>query len=749
MLRYAVLLPCALTLFSISADAVLGQSAAKDLYGDPLPPGALARLGTVRFRHDNPIVFAAFLPGGKSVLSVGTDGAVRAWEFPSGTEIGRFDALTAPAPRVTSATLSPDGKHLTAFCSDGYMRIWDWANAKELGKVATAGGNTNGPIYYDLYDDDYYYGGTGGRVYSPDGKTLMLTWQRLLQFVDLPNGKEIGPAQGITDPVGSILFTPNGERILTTGSTGYRYSPFGGRTREIKVTHTWEAATGKTLESAVVKMPATPGSPTVISPDGRIGVTVALFTSPAKAQAAKDREAIFFDTATGKKLGEITLAVEMSRVHSRPLLFAPNSKILAVNVYDANDKEPREKIALYEVPSGKLLRTLDAGPAAAVPKLGKGGKGGGGFGGGFPGGPGGFGFAGDGLQKLLFSSDGKALAFQNGQAGAIVVLDTTTGNQIATVVPAEGSLPLQGPFSPDGRCLAIPIMDGTVMLYELATGRPRQTYGAKWPQRPVKDDPFGPFGGGFDPGYSQQSRVIAAIAPDGKSLALSGPTGTVHVWDVLTAKELITFKGHTLTINALAFAPNGKTLASASDDTTALVWDMTKVARPAPAGRAVARAEIESWWKALADDDAGKAFTAMGELAAAPKEAVAWIKDNLPPAAPLDPKQVQALMRQLDDDQYKVRQKATVDLLKLGELLVPTIDATLATNPPPEMKKRLEELRDKLAGAVLQGERLRGYRAVEVLEMIGTSEARQLLRTLADGDPGAVLTKCARAALER
>src|SRR5262249_22661974 len=160
-----------------------------------------------------------------------------------------------------------------------------------------------------------------------------------------------------------------------------------------------------------VKLPATQGSPTLISPDGRFGVTVALLTSPVKVQAAKEREAIFFETATGKKLGEFMLPAESLRVHTRPLLFAPDSKILAVNVVDASQKEPREQIALDEVPSGKLIRTLDAGVAAVLAKgvKGGGGKGGGGggFGGGGFGGPG-FAFPGDYNQKLLFSPDGKA-----------------------------------------------------------------------------------------------------------------------------------------------------------------------------------------------------------------------------------------------------------------------------------------------------------------------------------------------------
>jgi hypothetical protein len=251
----------------------------------------------------------------------------------------------------------------------------------------------------------------------------------------------------------------------------------------------------------------------------------------------------------------------------------------------------------------------------------------------------------------------------------------------------------------------------------------------------------------FDPVAAPSANV--AFSPRGDLLVYGAPAGGIHVWRVQTGQELAAFRGHTGVINALAFSPDGKTLASASADTTVLTWDLgAALSRPLPP-RGFTDAELKTRWEALASADAQQAFAAMCDLAGAPMQAVALLNQHLQPAAALDQERVNQLLADLGAPAFKVREKATAALLQLDGRVVPLLDRALAAKPALEVKKRLDRIRDALTSFVLAEEQLRLYRAIEVLEHLGTPPARQLLQRLADGAPGALATTAARKALQR
>jgi hypothetical protein len=101
----------------------------------------------------------------------------------------------------------------------------------------------------------------------------------------------------------------------------------------------------------------------------------------------------------------------------------------------------------------------------------------------------------------------------------------------------------------------------------------------------------------------------------------------------------------------------------------------------------------------------------------------------------------------LDDNRFEVRERAAGELEKAGASAVGALRKALENRPTLEVRQRATQIVAKQSQ--LSPERLRQLRAVEVLEHIGTLEARQILKTLAAGAPKARLTQEAEASLDR
>src|SRR5438552_5394856 len=108
--------------------------------------------------------------------------------------------------------------------------------------------------------------------------------------------------------------------------------------------------------------------------------------------------------------------------------------------------------------------------------------------------------------------------------------------------------------------------------------------------------------------------------------------------------------------------------------------------------------------------------------------------------------QMERWAKQLDSDRFAVRQEAARELEKAGPAAKPFLERVLRGKTSPEADQRLRQIVAILEQAP---EHVRALRAVEVLEHIGTPEARQLLERLAHGQPHVALTEEARAALQR
>jgi hypothetical protein len=344
--------------------------------------------------------------------------------------------------------------------------------------------------------------------------------------------------------------------------------------------------------------------------------------------------------------------------------------------------------------------------------------------------------AGDWL-NVAYSPDGRRLATAGGAArgnrpGEVTVWEADGGREVVTLRGHTDNV-YGVSFSPDGRRVASASgrrgrpRPGEVKLWEVLTG-----------QEALRLD------GHTGPVFA------VAFSPGGHLLATASGDRTVRLWEATTGREVLCLPGHTGIVYSVAFSPDGKRLASAGQDRAVKVWKVPALDRAAR--KPLGEEQAQACWEALRGDDARKAYRAVVRLAAAPKEAVPFLRARVRPAAPL-PREGQQLLdrwlRDLDDDRFEVRERASAALVRLGEAALPAARKTLAESPSAEVRRRLQDVVERLARLALSPQGRAALRGVEALEYAGTAEARGLLKELAAGLPETRLTREAEAALAR
>jgi hypothetical protein len=259
------------------------------------------------------------------------------------------------------------------------------------------------------------------------------------------------------------------------------------------------------------------------------------------------------------------------------------------------------------------------------------------------------------VHKVAVSPDGQHVACATGYEpgvtgfnkvpkihGTIKLLEAVDGGKVKDLTGQ--SLPILGmAFSLDSKYLATASLDQTVTVWDMETGREYRSF--NW------GIAVGQISIGISVLLNHAQPTCVAFSPDGKRLACGGGTisqpksGVVKLFDADKGWER-NLGGHTDMVVHVAFSPDGKTLASASTDSTALIWDVTKIQPPAPPAIKLQPGDLEARWKILAETDAVKAFTAIGDLTAAPTDTVPFLKQRLKPATALDEKD--KLVRQRD-----------------------------------------------------------------------------------------------------
>jgi hypothetical protein len=196
----------------------------------------------------------------------------------------------------------------------------------------------------------------------------------------------------------------------------------------------------------------------------------------------------------------------------------------------------------------------------------------------------------------------------------------------------------------------------------------------------------------------------------------------------------------------MVFSRDGSRLAGV-DNATALIWDVGDVVgRPRGKSAKAGAKDLEAWSRSLSSTDARAGYRAVWKLVAAGDDAVAALKGQLRPAR-TDARQIAQWVADLDADDFATREKASLELTRLGEAARGQLEAALKSPRSPEQRRRLTSIYAGLNS--VPPARLLQVRSLMVLKQVGSPSAREVLAGLAKGDADAFLTQQAQLALRR
>ena len=375
-------------------------------------------------------------------------------------------------------------------------------------------------------------------AFSPDGRYIVSgSFDKTVRLWNASTGREIRTFTGHTNDVSSVVFSPDG-RYIASGSWG--------ETVNVKL---WEVSTGREIRTLAGHTGWV--CSVAFSPDGRYiasgsrdktvrlwevstgrgirtltghtnGVESVAFSPDGRyiASGSNDKTVRLWEVSTGREIR--TLAGHTGPVGS--VAFSPDGRYIASG---SNDKT----VKLWNVSTGRTLRTLT--------------------------GPKGMG----GIESVAFSRDGKYVlsTIWGGtvEGGNLKVWEVRTGKELKTFKNVFLDLSAMD-ISPDGKTVITGAYDSdafSLRLWDLSTGRELRK-----------------MGGDVDVGGNS-----VAFSPDGRYLFAEAPYGTLRLFDIWDAKEVMTYeKKDGGSVTALTFSPDGRYfLAARGWDKIIEVWEVS------------------------------------------------------------------------------------------------------------------------------------------------------------------------------
>jgi WD40 repeat protein len=774
-----------------------------DLVGDPLPRGAIARLGSIRLRHAGPVDAAVFSPDGRWLASHAQwESFIAVWETASGKLRCR---VPMPVAAVAKMAFAADGNSLAvvvqtgSFTGEILVECWALAAVERTLR----------------FRDEERNPEDGVLAFAPDGTHLYYGRSSLRRF-DVARGKRVyrlpmgrGGSRTEVEAVIALALTPDGTTLVTAegdGTVRLRDAPTGKercRVAGVPASQLAFSADGKLLALGTVDavelwhLPAPAGQIPEVTfrkrrlprPDAGAILSLA-FSADARRLVSLGAEGsvCLWDVTAGKlsvrrelplnEFGAVTFDAAQ-----RALAFNRTASSHGLRLWDVG--QGRERFAERHLgghiacmtfsPDGQTLATAHAdkglrfwqartGKLLAQVRL--------------PECP----------SQIDFTADGTNLvAGANGQWWKVSLGRQALDRDRAAAVPLAG--PLKGwpwapgkthrgralPWKTDGVEECALTHDGFLLdlerrrvgVIQLRSGKKlcevvgSKFYGAALaPNRQT----LAVFQGENTVALTEVATGLAiaqwevpraemlpgqpwllprhTFVSGGRLLAVGTPRGGLSFWDLAT-NEIQKLAGPGRPIALLACAPDGRSLACAYRDATVLIWDMAAVtSKPLPNDPSL----LPKYWQDLGAADGAAAWKAHWGLAGT-VGTVAFLSKHLHPARAVDLSPLGQRIKELDSPRFTVREQAMKDLEHMGQAAEAALREALKSPASLETRRRLERVLKKLE----QGRQrhLQELRALAVLEQIASADARAMLDALAAGEPQAPLTSAAQAARQR
>jgi RNA polymerase sigma factor (sigma-70 family) len=510
------------------------KSVLADQYGDPLPPGALARLGTQRMRTaETGSRSVLFTLDGRAVLTASRDNPARLWDGTTGKLLRQFgDGVRRHA---TAAALSPDGRVLAGRGgAEGGLCLWDFASGKLLaegkggpadlvcvafapdGKEVASAGNDGKLRLWDAGTGQERWvkqiaaGHIAAVVFGDDGKTLAAVEAKGLSLWDTATGRKSERRWDSDRPLAAAVFSRDGGTLAVAC-----VPPTATKDPFVRLV---DVATLKDVRQLSLEK----FGPTNVDPIQAMALTRG---GKILATASGSGEVSLWETETGKELRRC----QGDRSFSTALAFSADGELLV--------GADRGTLRLWETATAKERVPVRGGNRQIV-------------------------------SAVAFAPDGNTV-ISSGWDGSVREWDPATGSERRQLVPPgehagdRQHVGFTAAVSADGKSVS-----AVHLVWALRPGEPFGLLARTWDLGTVKE-------------RTRKSHDLAeglpspmALTPDGKCVAFvsaAGGSEEVNLWEIATEKVLFRFRG-----GQPAFSPDGRlvvtTLRGPKDWVFAL-WD--------------------------------------------------------------------------------------------------------------------------------------------------------------------------------